>query len=121
MKRLIVACPALACLAFASVIMPGCSASHASVLGVAPDPNAATTDVAKLKKADTVTVRGTMVEKCPVAGCWFKLQDKSGIVKVDTKDSGFVVTDVPLNSKVTVSGVVKEDGERTVQATGISY
>src|SRR5438874_5846422 len=40
-----------------------------------------------------VVVSGTMIEKCPVAGCWFVLRDGTGQVRVDTKAAGFVVTE----------------------------
>jgi len=63
-----------------------------------------------------------MLEKCPVAGCWFRLQDRTGIIKVDTKLAGFVVVNVPLESKVTVAGKVAADGDQIViEATGIRY
>ncbi len=75
----------------------------------------------KTAKGKTVLVKGVMVEKCPVAGCWFKLQDKNGIVKVDTKDAGFVVTDIPLKTEITASGKVQDGDSPTVLATGIRY
>jgi uncharacterized protein YdeI (BOF family) len=73
--------------------------------------------------AARVTLAGEMVEKCPVAGCWFRLRDKSGIIKVDTKEAGFVVTDVPVHATVTVSGVARreEGGEPYLAATGLRY
>src|SRR3954447_19542788 len=63
--------------------------------------------VAEGKRADigsSVTLRGTLTEKCPVAGCWFVLRDQSGVIKVETRDAGFVVVDVPLHASVTVAG-----------------
>jgi uncharacterized protein YdeI (BOF family) len=69
-----------------------------------------------------VVVRGTMTQKCPVAGCWFMLRDESGTIKIDTKNGGFVVTDVPLNSTVTAAGILVVNGsERYVDATGVKY
>jgi uncharacterized protein YdeI (BOF family) len=63
-----------------------------------------------------------MVEKCPVAGCWFRLRDHTGTIKVDTKSAGFVVVDVPLEQKMTVAGTVTSDGDEVVlAATGVSY
>ena len=60
-----------------------------------------------------------MIEKCPTAGCWFMLRDQSGVVRVDTKAAGFVVSDIPLNTKVTVAGKVKSTAERQIAATGL--
>ena len=63
-----------------------------------------------------------MAKKCPVAGCWFMLQDKTGTIKVDTKNAGFVVVDVPLNTALTVAGrVVTNGNERLIEASGVRY
>jgi len=45
-----------------------------------------------------VVLHGRMTQKCPVAGCWFMLHDETGTIKVDTKNAGFVVVDIPLQS-----------------------
>lgn len=69
-----------------------------------------------------VLLQGTMIDKCPQAGCWFHLDDGTGVIKVDTKDAGFVVTDVPLNSKVKVAGSLRQEGDEVqVRATGVAY
>jgi len=61
-----------------------------------------------------------MIEKCPTAGCWFRLRDSTGVIKVDTKSAGFVVVDVPLEAKITVAGRVLTDGnDAQIEATGI--
>jgi uncharacterized protein YdeI (BOF family) len=71
---------------------------------------------------NSVSLRGTLVEKCPVAGCWFKLQDETGLIKVDTRNAGFVVTKIPLNSTLTVGGLVVSNGnEAQVEATGLIF
>ena len=49
------------------------------------------------------------------------LRDKTGAIKVDTKDAGFVVTDVPVGAPVTVSGTLAAGGERRIAATGLLY
>ena len=70
----------------------------------------------------TLCLEGTMIEKCPQAGCWFRLDDGSGIIKVDTKCASFVVTSVPLNQKVKVSGRIQREGEEPIiQASGLVY
>jgi len=63
-----------------------------------------------------------MIEKCPIAGCWFRLRDNTGVIKVDTKSAGFVVVNVPLESRVTVAGKVIINGDDVMlEATGIRY
>lgn len=63
-----------------------------------------------------------MFEKCPVAGCWFRLRDRTGTIKVDTKAAGFVVVKVPLATTVTVSGKVVADGDEVmIEAAGVRY
>lgn len=92
------------------------------VLGTPPRQAAAIMAVRDLKPATgAVTLQGTMIEKCPVAGCWFVLRDKTGAIKVDTKDAGFVVTEVPLGASVTVGGTLAANGERRIAATGLLY
>ena len=63
-----------------------------------------------------------MIEKCPVAGCWFRLRDQTGTIKVDTKAASFVVVDVPLQQTMTVAGKVATEGNEVVlEATGLRY
>jgi len=93
----------------------------ATVLGARPS-DAAPVKIASLTKSkQPQTIAGTMIDKCPIAGCWFHVKDSTGVVKVDTKNSGFVVTDVPINSHVTVTGLVRESDEQTLTASGMSY
>jgi uncharacterized protein YdeI (BOF family) len=74
------------------------------------------------KEGADVVLTGAMVEKCPVAGCWFDLQDDSGTIRVDTKNAGFVVLDVPVHARVTVAGRIKSLGsEPQIEAVGVRY
>jgi uncharacterized protein YdeI (BOF family) len=67
-----------------------------------------------------VVLRGRMTKKCPTAGCWFVLEDRTGSIKVDTKSAGFVVVDVPLTSSLLVAGrVVTNGNERVIDAAGV--
>jgi len=69
-----------------------------------------------------VTLSGIMVEKCPTAGCWLRLKDTTGTIKVDTKAAGFVVVKVPLKTQITVMGnVINEGNEVVLAATGLRY
>jgi uncharacterized protein YdeI (BOF family) len=69
-----------------------------------------------------VTLQGKIVEKCPTAGCWFQLADRTGVLKVDTKAAGFVVSSIPLETEVTVSGkLAQEDDLAILHATGLRY
>lgn len=101
----------------------GCGKATGKIKGVAP--KAEPHSVLAVKAGDTptaVTLRGKLIEKCPVAGCWFRLDDETGVIKVDTKSAGFVVTDIPLNTTLTVGGKVAHEGDETiVEATGLRY
>jgi uncharacterized protein YdeI (BOF family) len=105
------------------LLAAGCSQPKGKVLGKMPkgEPQS----IIAVKAGDTplqVTIQGVMIEKCPVAGCWFRLRDRTGIIKVDTKSAGFVVVDVPLETQVTVAGKVVPDGMDTaLEATGLRY
>lgn len=101
----------------------GCGKTADKVKGVAPQGEPRT--ILAVRAGDTpsaVTIRGTMIEKCPVAGCWFRLADDTGVIKVDTKAAGFVVTEIPLKASLTVGGRVAHEGDETVlQASGLRY
>lgn len=104
------------------VLLAGCSQTKLGpTLGTPPasGPLVAVRDLQA--SPDPVIVQGVMIEKCPTAGCWFMLRDSSGVIKVDTKDTEFTVTNVPLHSKVTVSGFMTASGERRIIATGMRY
>ena len=106
------------------LLIAGCHQPNSTVLGKAPEGEPRT--ISSVKTGDAppqVTLQGVMIEKCPVAGCWFYLRDGTGVIKVDTKLAGFVVLDVPLQSRLTVSGkkVVADGGEVTIEATGVRY
>ena len=108
---------------WAFALLAGCGSSESHGLGAKfaeTDPAPIQTLAVKASAAPVV-VRGEMIEKCPVAGCWFVLKDKTGVVKVDTKAAGFVVTDVPLHSKLTVSGTLTPGAQPGIAATGIRY
>ena len=110
---------ALTCLLLAA----GCHKPQGTVLGKTPKGELQT--ILGVRAGDTptqVTVSGVMIEKCPVAGCWFRLRDSTGVIKVDTKPAGFVVVNVPLESRVTVAGkVVAEGDDVVIEATGVRY
>lgn len=101
----------------------GCHRTQGTVLGKVPKGQLAT--VLAIRAGDTpqqVTICGVMVEKCPVAGCWLRVQDSTGTIKVDTKSAGFVVVNVPLGTKVTVAGkLVTEGDEALLEASGLRY
>ncbi len=101
----------------------GCGKNQESVRGVAPGAEANTTvaQLAHAKAASAVVLTGEMTEKCPIAGCWFMLRDKTGVVRVDTKSAGFVVSDVPVHTHLTVAGKVLAGSEPSLSATGLRY
>lgn len=80
------------------------------------------TTVREARPSHNVSLNGVMVEKCPTSGCWFRLRDQTGIIHVDTRAAGFVVTNVPLQSKISVAGkVVKRGDEKSLLASGLRY
>jgi len=108
---------------FCSVFVAGCGQKTEQTMGVRPatEKIVAVKELSSASKSQKVTVRGAMVEKCPVAGCWFVLRDKTGTVRVDTKAAGFVVTEIPLNTPLTVSGTVTDGAQPGLAATGLNY
>ena len=110
-------------LAAASLLFAGCSGRAPQTFGTMVESRLVPiTAVQQLPIESPVALNGIMTEKCPVAGCWFMLRDESGTIKVDTKNAGFVVVSVPLNSKLTVAGRVMTNGtERFIEADGARY
>lgn len=105
------------------VLLTGCGQPKGKVKGSPPKNDPRT--ILSVRAGDTpqiVTIEGTLVEKCPIAGCWFRLQDGTGLIKVDTKAAGFVITEIPLQTKLTVGGKVAQEGDETIlEGTGIRY
>lgn len=101
----------------------GCSSKTSTVLGEAPSGQRQTIVAARdVRPPSVVTLEGVLIEKCPTAGCWFRLRDQSGVIMVDTKAAGFTVTSVPLNTRLTVAGkMTAPAGEPTLEATGLRY
>lgn len=104
-------------------VLTGCIEHKEKALGALFEGTPLPISVVKQIHADSqVVVRGKMTEKCPVAGCWFMLRDESGTIKVDTKNAGFVVVDVPLQTSLIVGGRAATNGtERFIDATGVRY
>lgn len=104
-------------------VLAGCGASGAAVRGQAPVGDQSTLAQAQAAPIGAkLTVVGTLLEKCPVAGCWFTLRDSSGTLRVDTKSAGFSVGDIALRTPMTVQGkVVRYGSTRQIQASGIRY
>lgn len=105
-----------------ALVLTGCGSKQSTVLGKIPAQEASATVRELPKKAGTaVTLQGEMIEKCPVAGCWFMLRDKTGVVRVDTKAAGFVVSEVALHTKMIVTGTVTTGPDSAIKATGLRY
>jgi uncharacterized protein YdeI (BOF family) len=101
----------------------GCRQSQGIVLGKITEGESCT--IQSVKAGGTppqVILKGVMIEKCPVAGCWFRLRDNTSVIKVDTKSAGFVVVNVPLATRMTVTGRIAANGnEVEIEATGVRY
>jgi len=106
----------------ALLLTAGCGVRQQNHLGAAVDAMHLATVKGMERASGTVTLRGTMVEKCPVAACWFRLKDATGVAKVDVKAANFTVTDVPLGATVTVTGKPEAKGDEPyLAATGLTY
>src|SRR5437016_2914396 len=106
-----------------ALLLAACAERKPKTLGASF--NGTPIQIAALKQSNvaaTVVVHGAMTEKCPVAGCWFILHDQTGAIKVDTKNAGFVVVDIPLHSSLMVAGrLLTNGGEKFIDATGLRY
>lgn len=104
-------------------LLCGCHTTQEHTLGTAFTPTTPlpVLALASRKQATAVIVEGEMIEKCPVAGCWFVVKDRTGVVRVDTKSAGFVVSEVPLHSRVTVAGTLTSGAQPGIAATGVRY
>ena len=99
----------------------GCQ-SRAVEMGKEQSSGATSAQVSELATAKTlVTLKGTMIEKCPVSACWFRLQDDTGVARVDVRAAGFTVSDIPQGAKVLVWGKHKPGGEPGLVAQGLRY
>lgn len=111
--------------AVALLMLAGCQSAPQHTLGK-PDADAKAASVGSLMTASVpsspVLVRGTLVEKCPVTGCWFKLRDKSGTIKIDLRASGATAAEIGLGAEVTVTGKpTRAADEAVVEASGVTY
>jgi len=107
-----------------ALLLTACRPGSSGVLGQAPQGSPQ--PIAELERSQIAgtasTVAGEIIEKCPVAGCWFVLRDGTGVIKVDTKAAGFVVLDLPLHTRVRVAGRLSIEGaEKLFEATGLRY
>jgi uncharacterized protein YdeI (BOF family) len=115
-------CFAAALLSTLSLSQTDCHRAEGKVLGKPPEGRVSTILAVRAGDTPQVTISGVMFEKCPVAGCWFRVRDRTGEMKVDTKTAGFVVVNVPLEATITVTGKVIPDGnDFIIEATGMRY
>ena len=116
-------CPALrAALLAAAVGVAGCGHGSRTMGRPSFGETVSIASARAAGRASPVTIEGSMVEKCPVAGCWFILHDRTGAIKVDTKAAGFAVVDLPLRARVRVAGRLREEGSEPIfEADGLAY
>ena len=105
------------------LLATGCRPSSGTVLGKITEGEVRSIQSVKAGGTSVpVVLQGVMIEKCPVAGCWFRLQDGTSVIKVDTKSAGFVVVNVPLKTRMTVAGkTVMQGSEVEIEAIGVRY
>ena len=101
------------------LMLGGCASPSTQIRGANPAQGQVVAVSALKPSAGKTVIAGRMIEKCPTAGCWFRLQDSTGVIKVDTKTAGFVVSDLPVGTQVTVLGTLKTVGERHFEAVGL--
>ena len=113
----------LSCILFVlGLVFSGCTRLETDLGTVGPYPRFTIAAARSATPGKEVTLRGELIEKCPVAGCWFVIRDETGTIKVDTKTAGFVVLDVPLQKHILIAGVVSGDGPgRVIDAKGLRY
>ncbi|HEY0075854.1 MAG TPA: hypothetical protein VGB77_17260 [Abditibacteriaceae bacterium] len=120
-QRAVYQAPAWALACALSVFWGGCSTKQ----GATPDNRGDFVSLAavqKMKPATPVAVRGTMIKKCPVAGCWFILSDDTGTIKVDLKATKQTVVSISLNTQATIRGTVALDGShKMIRAVSAAF
>jgi len=105
-----------------ALLLTGCSHKSGSLGALVEGTAVTVASITSTPVDKSIVLQGSMTKKCPVAGCWFVLQDQTGTIKVDTKNAGFAVVDVPLNSKLFVAGRVTTNGaERFIDASGVRF
>ena len=60
----------------------------------------------------TVKLEGKIVAECPT-GCWFDVDDGTGVLHVDTKPSGYAIPQ-RVGKKVVVEGEIYERGGKPI-------
>ena len=106
------------------LLLAGCAPRPETLLGSLSSSAApvAIRELLSSKPTGSVVLRGTLVEKCPVSGCWFRLKDDTGVVKVDLKSAGVTSTDIPVGARLSVAGTRQvEGGETSLCAIGLRY
>jgi len=59
-----------------------------------------------------IALRGKIVQECP-SGCWFNLEDETGVIYVNLESSGFEIPQY-TGKEVTVEGTVMVQGQRVM-------
>jgi hypothetical protein len=66
-----------------------------------------------------VALTGFMTRRCPIAGCWFYLNDGTGDLRVDAKPGNFTVVGLPMGGRLTVFGTVIQEASEDPQLAAI--
>lgn len=101
-------------LIFSSLIATGCSSKKEDAQFGEISSNLQVTSIGDILsrpqeyRDKDVAIEGKIVQECPT-GCWFNLQDASGIIYVDIKPSGFAIPqytgkEVRVEGKVALRG-----------------
>ena len=115
----------LACMLIATILISGCTSQPAPV-GTTSAPvlpgSVSVGEIVKLPLAfegKEVVVKGKIASECG-SGCWFMLDDGTGIIYVDLAPNNFAIPQLQ-GSTVVVKGVIHvAKGDPTLYATNIT-
>lgn len=62
-------------------------------------------------KSISITVDGTVAERCPLVGCWFTLRDPDGKLFVDLAPTGLSASKYRPGSRLQVTGHIGQTRE----------
>jgi len=99
------------------------SADTSTTTSVVPDGNEKSISSLTETLIDkTVTVRGEIVQQCPVVGCWMRVKDDTGELFVDLKPGSLELSEKKVGQQVHVSGrLVMQAGELQLEAEHLEF
>ena len=125
MRNTLVMATGILLIVFISVIIAGC-VEKSKVYGQAISDNSAITikelqDKKKDYSGKVVKIKGKIADVCQDMGCWFNVNDGTGIMYVDLEmGRNFTIPKNTVNQPVTVEGKLKYDkGSLSIIGSGV--